>query len=103
VIFTLARFWLEFLLLKWCSRPELNRDLPLRRRQLYPFELQERGSRDSNRIAVETGMTSKSAHCWITRRSEIARSLGISGLAFVLLAIDPEAGEGKLYGAPGRT
>src|SRR5688572_6413118 len=28
-------------LLKWCSRPELNRDRPLRRRQLYPFELQE--------------------------------------------------------------
>ena len=23
----------------WCSRPELNRDRPLRRRQLYPFEL----------------------------------------------------------------
>jgi hypothetical protein len=28
--------------LKWCPRPELNRDLPLRRRQLYPFELRER-------------------------------------------------------------
>jgi hypothetical protein len=28
---------------KWCPRPELNRDLPLRRRQLYPFELREQG------------------------------------------------------------
>jgi hypothetical protein len=27
---------------KWCSRSELNRDRPIRNRQLYPFELRER-------------------------------------------------------------
>lgn len=26
---------------KWCSRSELNRDRPIRNRQLYPFELRE--------------------------------------------------------------
>lgn len=27
---------------KWCSRTESNRDLPFRKRPLYPFELRER-------------------------------------------------------------
>ena len=29
---------------KWYSRPESNRDLPFRKRPLYPFELRERKS-----------------------------------------------------------
>ena len=42
---------------KWCSRSELNRDRPIRNRQLYPFELREQAVM-CFRIPIRSALTS---------------------------------------------